>query len=174
MIIHLKIFKRTKKTRPDRCAADFALVNKTSGEAGFSLIEVISSMVILLIILLGVFITFTYSINYNAGNSSRSQALSVLQREVEKMRSLRFKHDFTDPSLYGGIKPDRSEVYLNGNRFNISVSIDNNPATPAVDANEAVEPSIKQIKITVALDRPTPGWQTAVPASVILQRVRGN
>lgn len=174
MIAHLKLFIRTQNLRRNKSAAGSAPVKKTNKEAGFSLIEVISSMVILLIVLLGVFITFTYSINYNAGNSSRSQALSVLQREVEKMRSLRFKHDFTDPNLYGGIKPDRSEVYLNGNRFNVSVSIDNNPATPAIDANEAVEPSIKQIKITVALERPTPGWQTAVPISVILQRVRGN
>ena len=158
----------------NRCAKEFTRKKGNKNEAGFSLIEVVSSMVILLIVLLGVFITFTYSINYNAGNSSRSQALSVLQREVEIMRSKKFTPDFTDPDLYGGVKPDRSRVYLDGNKFIISSSIDNNPSTPAIDADESVKPSIKQIKITVALDRPTPGWQTAIPASVILQRVRGN
>lgn len=158
----------------DKSAKDFIRSIRNKNEAGFSLIEVVSSLVILLIVLLGVFITFTYSINYNAGNSSRSQALSVLQREVEIMRSKKFTPDFTDPDLYGGVKPDRSRVYMDGNKFIISSSIDNNPSTTAIDADESVKPSIKQIKITVALDRPTPGWQTAIPASVILQRVRGN
>ena len=77
-------------------------MKKTNNESGFSLVEVVCALVILLIALLGVFVTFTYSINYNAGNSSRSQALALLQREVEQLRSKKFTPDFTDPALYGG------------------------------------------------------------------------
>lgn len=44
-----------------------AFSNK-SREAGFSLIEVVAAMVVLLIALLGVFTVFTYSVNYNAGD----------------------------------------------------------------------------------------------------------
>lgn len=148
--------------------------NKKSAETGFSLIEVTCAMVILLTALLGVFVTFMYSVNYNAGNSSRSQALAVLQQEIEKMRSRKFTPDFTDPELYGGVKLSRSAT-MGGNRFSIDTTIDNNPLTPTViESDESVRPSIKQITITVSLESPTPGWQTAIPAKIILQRVRGN
>ncbi len=168
-------FGRKKRIKPEASGAAVKIVRKTNDESGFSLVEVICAMVILLIALLGVFVTFTYSVNYNAGNSSRSQALSLLQREVEQMRSKKFTPDFTHPDLYGGVKADRHITEYNGNKFKIAVSIDNNPSTPdVVEADESVNPTIKQISITVTLDSPTPGWQTAVPATVILQRVRGN
>ena len=166
---------RKKISKPEDSGRVFNFVRKTNNETGFSLVEVVCALVILLIALLGVFVTFTYSVNYNAGNSSRSQALALLQREVEQLRSKKFTPDFTDPALYGGVKPDRQETSLNGNKFKVSVSIDNNPLTPTViDSNEAVKPTIKQISITVTLASPTPGWQTSLPATVILQRVRGN
>ena len=170
-----KLSRKNFSSRKDSSRA-FNFVRKKNGEAGFSLIEVVCALVILLIALLGVFVTFTYSINYNAGNSSRSQALALLQREVEQLRSKKFTSapDGTDPALYGGVKPDRQETSLNGNKFKVSVSIDNNPLTAAIDANEAVKPTIKQIRVTVTLASPTPGWQTSLPATVILQRVRGN
>ncbi len=171
----IRLFKQKKHLNPKESDGTNKFVKKASNESGFSLVEVICAMVILLIALLGVFVTFTYSVNYNAGNSSRSQALSLLQQEVEQIRSKKFTPDFTHPDLYGGVKADRHITAYNGNKFKIAVSIDNNPATPAViDANEATNPTIKQISITVTLDSPTPGWQTAVPATVLLQRVRGN
>ncbi len=60
--------------------------NNDIGQSGFSLIEVVLALVILLVALLGVFLSFTYAISYNAGNNSRSQALAILQQQVEKMR----------------------------------------------------------------------------------------
>src|SRR5438067_13579696 len=65
-------------------------------EAGFSLIEVVCALVIILIALLGVVFAFTYAITYNAGNSSRSQCLAVLQQEVEQIRAAQFTCVFTD------------------------------------------------------------------------------
>jgi prepilin-type N-terminal cleavage/methylation domain-containing protein len=176
MKISIRSFKQKNQLTPKGSGGTLKFVKKPGNESGFSLVEVICAMVILLIALLGVFVTFTYSVNYNAGNSSRSQALSLLQEEVEQMRSKQFTPDFTDPDLYGGVKADRHVTEYNGNKFKIAVSIDNNPATPnVIEANEATDdPTIKQISITVTLDSPTPGWQTAVPATVILQRVRGN
>jgi prepilin-type N-terminal cleavage/methylation domain-containing protein len=175
MKISIRSFEQKKQLNPEEFGGTFKFVKKAGNESGFSLVEVICAMVILLIALLGVFVTFTYSVNYNAGNSSRSQALSLLQQEVEQIRSKKFTPDFTNPDLYGGVKADRHITAYNGNKFKISVSIDNDPSTPGViDSNEAVNPTIKQISLTVTLDSPTPGWQTAVPATVILQRVRGN
>jgi len=65
-------------------------------EAGFTLVETVIALVILLIAVLGVFGAFTYAIRFNTGNSARSQALSVLQREVESLRSAKFTPTITD------------------------------------------------------------------------------
>lgn len=177
MKISVCIFKRKKYINPQEFGGESVFCEKTNNEAGFSLVEVICALVILLIALLGVFVTFTYSINYNAGNSSRSQALALLQQEVEQMRSRKFTSapGSTDLALYGGVKPDQHVTALNGNKFKVSVSIDNDPSTPdVIDSSDELNTTIKQISITVTLDSPTPGWQTSVPAKVILQRVRGN
>jgi prepilin-type N-terminal cleavage/methylation domain-containing protein len=167
--------EKRKRRRHGNSGAAGAFSKKSIPEAGFSLIEVIFAMVILLIALLGVFVTFTYSVNYNAGNSSRSEALAILQQEVEQIRSKKFTPDYTDPALYGGVKPEKIITALNGNKFKVAITVDNNPLTPnIIETDESVNPPLKQISVTVTLDRPTPGWQTAVPATVVLQRVRGN
>src|SRR5580765_2538154 len=75
-------------------------------ESGFTLIEVAVAMVIILVALLGVVFTFTYAIMYNMGNNSRSQALAVLQQEVEQMRAQKFTPYETDPAITGGVKAD--------------------------------------------------------------------
>jgi len=163
------------------------------GQKGFSLVEVTIAMLILLIVLLGVFVTFTYAVNYNAGNNSRAQALAVLQREVELYRSAKFTPNVTDnytppalPStpddgrrdLTGGIKTPRIVTSADERRFRVSVVVDDDPFTPntpnpQVDTTNKIV-TIKEISITVTLDSPTPGWQTSLPATVVLRRVRAN
>ena len=149
---------------------------KRGKEAGFSLVEATCAMVVLMIALTGVAVTFTYAINYNAGNSSRAEALAILQQEVELLRSAKFTPapNGMDSSLAGGEKAIRTVTTLDGKRFRVKTIIDddpfdNNPLTPP-DSTK----TIKEISVTVTLDNPTPGWQTAVPATIILRRVRGN
>lgn len=142
-------------------------------EEGFSLIEVCVAMVIILVALLGVFFTFTYAITYNAGNNSRAQALAVLQEEVEKLRSYKFTPTITDAALQGGAKTPWTVVSPNGGTFSVTVVVDNDPFTAGVQ-DESTSTSIKEIKVSVKLDRPSPGWQAAVPAVVYLRRVRSN
>ncbi len=143
-----------------------------SDQAGFSLIEVVCAMVIFLIAILGVFVAFTYAINYNGGNSSRAQALAILQEKVEKMRSAEWTLTATDGKLTGGVKPEESVTLPDGNRFIIQVVVDDNPFSDTV----LIDPNtkLKEISVIVKLARPTPGWQTSVPATIVLRRVRGN
>lgn len=163
------IDKKTKKIS----ACERALIQNKNAEDGFSLVEVIVAMVILLVALLGVFITFSYAVNYNAGNNSRSQALAVLQQEVERLRSAKFTPQITDPDLEGGVKAPRIITAVDGYRFRIQTTVDDDPSTPnTVDINNAK--TFKQLTVTVTLENPTPGWQTSVPATVILRRVRAN
>jgi type II secretory pathway pseudopilin PulG len=146
--------------------------HRRKAEGGFSLVEVIFALVILLVALLGVFFTFTYAINYNAGNNSRSQALAVLQQKVENIRSAKFTPQTRDAILDGGTRLPERIILPNGYVYIIDVSVDDDPFTDGLQTDTAT--TIKEISVTVTLDRPTPGWQTAVPAIIILQRVRSN
>ena len=146
-----------------------------SGEAGFTLIEAACALVIILIALLGVVFAFTYAVNYNAGNTSRSQALAVLQQEVEQLRAAKFTPAITDSVLTGGIKANRTVTNSSGNSFIIGVEVDNDPFTAGIQNDSAApNPTLKEIRVSARLASPSPGWQTAIPAVIILRRVRAN
>ncbi len=146
---------------------------KRAGEqSGFTLVEVVIAMVVLLIAMLGVFVTFTWAISYNAGNNSRSEALAILQGEVEFLRSAKFTSGVMDSTLVGGTRSTVTVTGDNGNLFVVDVTIDDDPFTAGVQVDNAL--SLKEITVTVALASPTPGWQTSVPAVVRFQRVRAN
>ncbi|MDQ6788868.1 MAG: prepilin-type N-terminal cleavage/methylation domain-containing protein [Acidobacteriota bacterium] len=147
---------------------------KRRRETGFSLVEVTIAMVILMVALLGIFATFTYAINYNAGNNSRAQALAVLQQQVEQMRSAKFTPEITDASLTGGTKARQIVTSGDGGSYRVDISVDNDLATSGIQSTNESTTTLKEVTVTVALDSPTPGWQTSIPATVILRRVRAN
>jgi prepilin-type N-terminal cleavage/methylation domain-containing protein len=159
-----------KKSKNHASAPEIAF--QTSKDGGFTLIEVIIAMVILMIVLLGVFVSFTYAVNYNAGNNSRAQALSVLQQEIELLRSAKFTPSITDANLLGGVKATRIVSSADGNRFRVQITVDDDPFAGGVQIDTTK--TLKEITLTITLEKPTPGWQTAVPARVILRRVRAN
>lgn len=141
-------------------------------EAGFSLIEVTVAMVIFLIAILGIFISFTFAVSYNAGNSSRAQALALLQQRVEQMRSAKFTPAITDSSVTGGVKTPEIVIAPDQNAYKIQVTVDDDPFTSGVQVDTTK--LLKEVSVTVTLERPTPGWQTSIPATIVLRRVRGN
>ena len=151
-----------------------------SPEAGFSLIEAAIAMVILMVALLGVAWSITYAITYNAGNNNRAKTLAVLQQEVERLRSAKFTPTLTDATLLGcdlGAACSSSTVVSQSLTFAITKTVDNNPATPAIDDEADVlssATSFKEVRLSATLANPSPGWQTAVPAEVVLRRVKSN
>lgn len=154
---------------------EFHAVATNASEAGFSLIEAAVAQVIILIALLGVVSTFAYVINYNAGNNSRSQALAVLQQQVEILRAAKFTPTVTDASLTGGTKTPFTTTTTAGLNFSVQVVVDNDPLLAGIQDDTAVpNPTLKEITVTTRLVSPSPGWQTAVPASVVLRRTRAN
>ena len=70
------------------------------------------------------------------------------------------------------IKAAKTVTAADNKRFRVEIAIDDDPFTDGVQTDNLK--SIKEITVTVTLDNPTPGWQTAVPATVILRRVRAN
>lgn len=145
---------------------------KRGAESGFSLVEVVIAMLVFLVAMLGIFVTFVYAINYNSGNNSRAQALAVLQKEVENIRSAKYTPTVLDPTLAGGVKAQKTVTSANLNTFVVQITVDDDPFTPGVQIDTTQ--TIKEISVTVKLDRPTPGWQTSIPATVVLRRSRSN
>lgn len=154
------------------------------GEDGFSLVEVSVAMLIIMIAFLGVFATFTYAIQYNAGNKSRSQALAVLQQEAERIRAAKYTATGTpDTLLLGGMQAERIVTHPNGRSFAVNVTVDNDPTVTGVQNESyvclspqgvAIDCAIKEINIEVTMTRNNPGWQYSVPVRILLRRVRGN
>jgi type II secretory pathway pseudopilin PulG len=149
-----------------------AAEEKLSSEDGFSLVEAVIAMVILLIVVSGVFATFAYAVNYNAGNNSRQQALAVLQQEVELMRSAKFTPTVTDAVLTGGTKATKIVTSADGYSFKVQTTVDDDPLSNGIQIDTTK--TIKEITVTVTLNSPTPGWQTAIPATIVLRRVQAN
>ncbi len=157
-----------------KMSLDFKL-RDGQGEAGFSLIEVTISMVILLIALLGVFVTFTYAINYNAGNNLRAQALAVLQQQTEQLRSAKFTSGVTDSILVGGSRTTQIVTSADGSRFRVAISVDNDLVTAGIQSANEGSTTLKEITLLITPEQAaTVSWQTAIQATVTLRRVRAN
>jgi len=168
---------------------------------GFTLIEVVIAMLIIMILMLGAFGAMTYAIKYNAGNKMRSQATEVLQQEVERYRAAKFNSTTTDnfasPAdpglcLESGLRdlrghgPSKCRVYAfdgyGDTPYTVTSSVDNDPSTPDIQTEsyschspqgDTMPCALKEIKIEVKPSDPGAGWDT-IPATAVFRRVRGN
>lgn len=158
-------------SKPTRIKGMNKLISKKR-EAGFSLLEATIAIVVLLIVLLSVFSVFTYSVVYNTGNNTRSQALSILQREIELVRSYKFTPTVTDTELTGGTKAAKFVSSADGTNFRVEVIIDDDPLTTGLQTDATK--TIKDITITVTPTNKVESWKTVIASTVTLRRVRGN
>ena len=84
-------------------------INVLSDKRGFTLIESLVALAILIIALLGLLYSQILAINYNINNNMRNTAVKILQEELEKARTERYdalNDESTDPNY------PRSEVRL--------------------------------------------------------------
>jgi len=153
----------------------FVLAERKSAENGFSLIEVIIALVIFLVAILGVFAAFTYAVRYNSGNSNRSQALAVLQQQVELLRSAKFTPTiYNESSLTGGTKTPVTVTASNGFSYRVETIVDNDPVTPGVQSTNDSTTTLKEITVTVIPQAINGGWETAFATRAVMRRVRAN
>ena len=143
-----------------------------NGESGFSLVEAVIALVVFLILVLGIFAVLVYAVNYNMANNTRSKALAVLQQESENLRSAKFSSTTIDTGLLGGVKTPKTVITDQGERFLVEVTVDDDPFSDGVQVDNGR--TLKEIDLTVTPLNPTPGWQTAVPATLVIRRVRAN
>ncbi len=174
-----KITERNKNMS-SRNKTENLLFKNVKSENGFSLVEVIIALVILLVAVLGIFATFTYATIYNGGNSQRSQALSVSQQEIELLRSAKFTPTFTDPALTGGKKTPkpvtRTTIDGDGGSYVVNITVDDDPFTDGIQIDNAVPKTktLKEITITITPQAITGSWVVAYPTTVVFRRVRAN
>jgi len=158
----------------------------TKREGGFTLIEAVIALVILMIVVTGVFAAFTFAATLNTGNSRRSQALSVMQKEVELLRSAKFvvgstdsytPTDCNDPRRNLTGTPDGTPrrmacPAIDGMTYLIETEIDDDPFTDGQQINATRH--LKEIRVTVTQPARAGSWETAYATRAIFRRVRAN
>jgi type II secretory pathway pseudopilin PulG len=166
--------------------AKFIRNKNNRNDAGFSLIEVIIALIILMVSILGVFAVFTYATTYNTGNNLRSQALSVLQKEGEMIRSAKFTPTITDNytpttpddgrrDITGGTKTARTVTAVDGTKYTVQTDVDNDPFTTGIQNDTAApNPTLKEITVTVTPQSVNGNWVIAYPTKAVFRRVRSN
>jgi type II secretory pathway pseudopilin PulG len=170
----------------DRNKAFKAAVDGLEVDAGgFTIIEVILAGSIMIILCVGTLTVYAFAVKINMGNSIRTQAQSVLQKEIEAYRSAKFVPNFTDQILLAANNPQTSTVdSLAGDprnvKFDVTVNIDNDPYTAGVQTSETNgggSPYLfKEITISVVPHDAglRQGWLSNLDATVTFQRVRAN
>lgn len=145
-------------------------------DGGFTLVEVLTATVIMIVLCVGTLTVFSYTVRINRGNNLRAQALSILQREVEFYRSLKFVPVGSDAALNAGTFPDlRTRTSPDGRVFRISVTIDNDPYSTGVQTTPAdAQCKFKEITVTAEPQVPEENWLADLKTKVTFQRVRAN
>lgn len=115
------------------------------GERGFTLLETVIAMIVMMTVGLGASALFLYSISNNSAAAARTQSLAVAQQEMERLRSVPWNDALLNTT---GNTPVKSTVVTGGNAgngvtdsrstFNVSKSV--------VTQNNA---TVKQITLTV-------------------------
>ena len=126
----------------------------SGAESGFTLIETMFALVIILIALLGVAHSFTYAILYNMGNATRTQCVAILQQQVEQLRAKKWTTNGVDAALASG-QTVQHIPSNNGGQFSVTITVDDDPFTDGVQADTTS--NLKEITVVVKLDAPSPG-----------------
>lgn len=93
-------------------------------ERGFTLLETVSALLVMMIGGLGICAVFAYAIKNNTGSRDRAAALAVAQQEMEHYRNL----IFTDPGLTATAATTKT-VTSAGRTYTVRTTITNTTAS---------------------------------------------
>ena len=141
------------------------LSREKTDQHGFSLLEAVIALLLMMIIALGSASLFSYSIYNNSGGSDRATSLAIAQQAVELLRSAQFNSTTTDASLNGGTTV-QAGVIRDGRTFTITRTIDDIPATAEPDISPAT--NLKAITVVVVPQSIGGGWAFGAGGSVTL------
>lgn len=149
-------------------------------QCGFTLIETAIALVVMMVMALGAASLFAFSVYNNTGGSDRAQSLAIAQQALERLRHAKFSKTSTDVILAGGVKA--AQIVRRGGQnpldpqdptgrpYQIDLTIDDNPSTPAIDINTLT--TLKGIRITVTPLGAGPGWASGTGGAVTIMTLR--
>lgn len=116
------------------------------GEAGFTLMETVIAMIVMMVVGLGASALLLYSVTNNSAAGARAQALAVAQQEMERLRSVAWD----DTLLNTTANPVRTNPNPKAGNFEFTVtkSVVTMPAFD-VTVGGVTRPTVKRITVTV-------------------------
>ena len=116
------------------------------GEAGFTLMETVIAMIVMMVVGLGASALLLYAVTNNSAAGARAQALAVAQQEMERLRSV----PWTDPLLDTTASPVTTAPNPKAGNFEFTVT-KSVVTVPAFDVTVGgvTRPTVKRITITV-------------------------
>ncbi|MGI8837450.1 MAG: type IV pilus modification PilV family protein [Pyrinomonadaceae bacterium] len=145
------------------CGRGVSVHPRDSGQQGFTLLETVIALLLMLIVALGSASLFSFSIYNNSGGSDRAVAVATAQQALEILRTVPFTTANTDVRLNAGTFI-QNNVYVNQRYFKITKIITDN------------SPTLKSITITVQTEGIVKGWASGAGGTVTLmtQRTRAD
>lgn len=134
-------------------------------QSGFTLLEAVIALLLMLVVALGSASLFSFSVYNNSGGADRATSLAIAQQTLERLRSAQFNSTTTDASLNGGTTVQASTA-PDGRLFRLTVVVDDNPATQAMDVNPAT--NLKGITVTVMPQSIGRGWAFGAGGTITL------
>lgn len=129
-----------------------------TNEAGFTLVETVVAMVVMMVAALAAASLFLYAVRNNTGGSERAMAMAVAQQQVEQLRSVAYD----DATLAPGTAAPQL-MTIAGRRYNVVRSV-------VVETNsDGSSKNLKRITITVMPMNEVNAW-VRMPVSLTTHR----
>jgi Tfp pilus assembly protein PilV len=152
------MLKRTKGLREARRAGR---AEGARGEAGFTILETVIALFVMLLVGLGAVAFFVYSTTFNSGASDRARALAIAQQKMEALRAADYS-TFTNISsnaAYNGTVTSGSTTAADPRTFTVTTTATDDPTVS----------NSRQKIITVTVTPKAAGWSAG---SVTLRSTR--
>ncbi len=137
------------------CESPATAVEDRKNQQGFSLLEAIIALLLMMIVALGSANLFVYSIYNGTAGADRAASIAMAQEALEVLRSAQFNSTATDPVLNAGTTV-QSGVVRDFRKFTLTVTITDITAT------------LKGITVTVVPESIGNGWAFGAGGTITL------
>jgi len=147
--------------------ASGAKLKRAEAERGFTLIETVIALLIMMIVVLGIGSVFAFAVLNNSNGTDRAQTLAVAQQRLETLRNLQFSETVTDKDLTVGphtLTVKRGQGDEEGRQYKIDWEIVDNP-----------NKTLKTITVKVTPITAGPAWANTsswATVTIVTQRAR--
>ncbi|HEX8180623.1 MAG TPA: prepilin-type N-terminal cleavage/methylation domain-containing protein [Pyrinomonadaceae bacterium] len=148
------------------CRSSAATHASAARTAGFTLIETMIALLLMMIVGLGATSLFIYAVRYNTGASERSMALAIAQQQLEELRAVGFDDPLLDPVSNASICDQTNPCHSGTRAYTATKTVTN---SNNITVGLITRPTLKTITIRVTPLRSGIPW-TANAISVTAQR----